>query len=1039
MAEDYETTSLRFSEWLLQTVLADATGAAFDELPVAPGGKFWLGVLAPEAVARESALGERADRVTPCELGFRFRSNGMLGTTARVTVSGYGWRRTAGNDRGGTGADDASVDTSERKWKKSRRFEVGVTVELKAGDERLGKSEIEAALRQADLGALSGELALEHRRSGLGDEAILTFVNTSPIPSAGEDNGLYEVQVEVSLDRAPIPYLLEALPNSFRYDRRIPAYGVNCGIKTLDSTRFVTRDATTATKPRPDYWDESSAGPRPDFRFSTLSEDPRPTARALVTAMRQWRRDHWSETALKARSDSEDWVQEHLEGATAAAGEFDDEIARVEKGVKLLEDNDVVRQAFAFANEAMLRSTMGRYDSWRPFQVGFQLAVLPSLLEDDPDRDVVDTLWFATGGGKTETYLGLVVTAAFLDRARGKNSGVTAWARFPLRMLSLQQTQRFADVLAAAETVRRARELGGDPFSLGFLVGGSSTPNRLPANPSVGDADYRDQRGLGEYQVLIRCPFCRSEQISMAFDRHRWTLDHLCNNQECAWSGALPFRVVDDEIFRFLPTVLVGTIDKTAGLGFQASMAGLYGPPYGRCSEAGHGFTYAPRSTRPHGCLFPGCETARKELDQDARLFAPTLRIQDELHLLRDSLGAMSAHYEAALDHLQNIYGPPAKILASSATLSGYETQVQVLYGRRGRIFPLPGPRHDHSFWSVKSGAPARQYLGLAPRGVTLDFASDRLVEALQKAVRRALEEPDEVARQAGVDATDLPRLVSDYGTDVSYGSTLRDVEAAARSFETQIPIEGSVNAVTMTGRAPFETVREALQRLERPEPSFDDRIHLVAASSMISHGVDVDRLNVMVMMGLPLTTAEFIQATARVGRARPGLVFVLHKMLRERDAAVHRSFDHFVTHGDRLVEAVPVTRRSRSVLARTFPGLLMARLLGVHERASVSSGGPVLTTVQRWRTAMRELPIGEAEELTALRELLDATQPLDTKLVDDLARYWEMVRQAVLDPATEEKFTGQLLQRAVGNEPMLSLRDVDIPVPVYSQGGRGA
>jgi hypothetical protein len=1033
---EYDRAAARFTDWLTGQVMADATGAAFSELDVAPVGKFWLGSLAPEEVARESSLGERADRVTPCELGFRFRLPADTETRrVRLSATGTSWSRTQAGQR----RRDADDDSSSARWVKHATFTGTIEFELPEEDARLGRDELVAALERAGAHGLAAEVNVELRPGASGPEAVVTLVNVSPAPAAGLDTTLYEVSLELELGFDPPPYLLESLPSSFRYDRRVPVYGINTGIEVLAGRRFRTSDAVECVRRRPAYWDETNAGPPPDLRFATLADDPPGPTRQMVTAMRRWRDTMWSAPTLDTRAAEEGWDESLRASAEEAAREFDEEIARVEAGVQLLEDDASVRRAFALTNRTFELSAAGKYDAWRPFQVGFQLATLRGLLPDADERAVVDTLWFATGGGKTETYLGLVVAAAFLDRLRGKTSGLAGWARFPLRMLSLQQTQRFADVLAAAETVRREEGIGGEPFALGFLVGGTSTPNRFPAEPAPEEPDFRDTTTHQQYRVLIRCPFCRSDDLHVEFDRERWSLDHRCASSSCPWDGPLPFRVVDDEIFRTLPTVVVGTIDKTAGLGFQASMAGMYGPPYGRCGLPGHGFTYAPRAKRPTGCLVPGCEAPTEELGQDAELFGPTLRIQDELHLLRDSLGAMSAHYESALDHLQRLHGPSAKILASSATLAGYEQQVEVLYGRKGRVFPIPGPYHDRSFWSVPLDAPARRYLGLAPRSVTIDFAADRLVEALQRAVRRAVEAPEAVAEEADVAVEDLARLVSDYGTDVTYGSTLRDVEAAARSFETQIPIDGQLNAVTLTGRVPFETVREALQRLEDPEPSFDDRIHLVAASSMISHGVDVDRLNAMIMMGLPLTTAEFIQATARVGRTRPGLVFVLHKMLRERDAGVYRSFDLYVTHGDRLVEPVPITRRSRAVLRRTFPGLLMARHLGVHERRSFAEGLGALTTVRSWREAMERHVLDAEAEVGALIEMLRADEPLDEKLREDLHLYTEAVIEAVMDFATDERFPSQLLSRVLqGREPMTSLRDVDVPVPVYSRGRGG-
>ena len=199
-----------------------------------------------------------------------------------------------------------------------------------------------------------------------------------------------------------------------------------------------------------------------------------------------------------------------------------------------------------------------------------------------------------------------------------------------------------------------------------------------------------------KYQVLLHCPFCRDENLQMRFDRERWKLEHRCTNATCPWPGrALPLYVVDQEIFRFLPTVVVGTLDKAASIGLQQAMRGLVGPPQKVCSEPWHGFTYAERSTTPNGCLVPNCQggKALKPLPMDPKRFGPSLRLQDELHLLRDSLGAVDSHYESLLDHLQHeLCGTRAKIVASSATLTGYDRQVEVLYRREGASVPAARP-----------------------------------------------------------------------------------------------------------------------------------------------------------------------------------------------------------------------------------------------------------------------------------------------------------------------------------------------------------
>jgi hypothetical protein len=406
--------------------------------------------------------------------------------------------------------------------------------------------------------------------------------------------------------------------------------------------------------------------------------------------------------------------------------------------------------------------------------------------------------------------------------------------------------------------------------------------------------------------------------------------------------------------------------------------------------------------------------------------------MQDELHLLRDSLGSIDAHYEALLDALQRHWGSDPKLIASSATLAGHDEQVRALYRRGGRMFPVPGPWAGRSFWSRDSERLARQYVALAPRGLTLEYANDQLTETLQKAVRRALSEPAAVAAEVGIPEIVLPDLVWAYGVDVVYGSTLKDVEAAARSADSQVPIE-RLNSETLTGRTPLDEVRSTLERLTNPEADFDERIHFIAASSMLSHGVDIDRLNVMVMLGLPLSTSEFIQTTARVGRRYPGLVIVLHKIGRERDAAVFRVFPSFIEHMDRLVDPVPITAKSRRVLELTYAGIEQGRLYGIHEPAALAQGLRQLTLPRDVRRAFTRLPVTEPDELRAIIELLEFTGPLDENLRRDLTEYVRKLYLALNDPASTAQWVSDLFPTG---EPMRSLRDVEVQVPVYSRGG---
>lgn len=996
------------ADWLRRSVVEDARGSSRDRLDTAPEGRYWLGKLATEEEQIRLARGDRGERLDPCALGVRFQPPGSGPWNVEVEVSFAVWR----------GAED--------DWQKAGPIAISAVLTIGDDDETHLGTELQLALAElSESNLLEAEIRTE-KVPGLDRDAVeILVVNTSPEEVKGLDTRLYEVGLAVRIENYE-PFVLASLPDSFRYDREVPAYGINAGV-TLDSDGWIrTVDDPTAMQERPSFW--NAEDPMPDFSFDTLADDPLPSLAALVAAHDSWGSAAWSEASLQARADAEAWTDEMWLAAREGRADYETEHRRLRDGLATLASNDDLLLAFQLMNEALAHSSRGKYPGWRPFQVGFVLATAPAVADPTTDSSYADIVWFATGGGKTETYLGLVTMAALHDRITGKTEGVTAWSRFPLRLLSLQQTQRFADAIAGAELVRRRTRLEGEPFSMGFLIGSSSTPNRVPLEPQYdGDPDAEDDTMPGRYRVLLECPFCFGSDIEMAFDHLDWRLNHRCLAPECPWGDEpLPFHVVDDEIYRFLPTVIVGTLDKIASVSIQASMAGLFGPPRALCSETSHGHTYAPRSARPKGCLVPGCDRPTRPLNMPEAKYAPTFRLQDELHLLRDALGAVDAHYEALIDHLQHeTTGTAAKILGSSATLSGYQHQVDVLYRRSGRVFPVQGPSASQGFWTAASGEIARTHVALAPRGSTLEFANDRIITVLQSAVRRLISDPDGTCAEIGVPAEKVPLLLSLYGTNVVYGNTIRDLDAAARSLETQVPVEGDLNTATLTGHTPFDEVRAVLDRLQGPEQEFGERVHVITASSMMSHGVDVDRLNSMVVLGLPLTTAEYIQTTARVGRTWPGVVFVLHKMARERDASTFRSWEQFVTQGDRFVESVPITNRSTRVLEQTMPGLFSARLLHVHEPQSSIA----LTTVKNLKKFSNRDSFDSETEIEAVIELLNAHDDLSEGIRKEVRRWVEDYFDLLEEPPADARFPSELSPD--GRRAMLSLRDVEEQAPL--------
>lgn len=1007
----------RFVRWLDERVVRAARGDDHVKLDREPSASFWLGRIAPMGTDVPAAeRTSRDERLNPCAFGMRLRprSNSKLRFT--VEVSFRAWTRT---NRQWAKSDPVKetigIAINEFGLSSHGLAELGKTLER-----RIGKTGIAAQINVEYYEALDGA-----------PELTILLVNVTDENSNKDfdDPNLYECSFTAKgVDTQP--FFLEALPDSFRYDRRVPAYGINCGIEILDDGAFRTTDSIIVERGRPCFWNGN--GPEPDLRFSTLAVDPLKSLQELVRALEAWGKDIWSPQRLEQRAVADHWSAEMRTEAARASEQFAGELARMRAGIGLLKTDQKISAAFRYMNAAIGRSAFGKYDRWRPFQVGFLLGNLTGLLDEHADRQTADVVWFATGGGKTETYLGIVITAAFYDRMRGKRSGITAWSRFPLRMLSLQQTQRFADAIAAAEIVRRHENLGGDPFAIGFLVGNGATPNAIKtkADSSKGDPDPDDPEMPERYRILSRCPFCRNDELQMRFNRAKWTLEHRCGTKSCPWpEKALPFYIVDEEIYRFLPTVVVGTLDKAAVVAMQAAMRAFVAAPWGVCSEIEHGFTYAPRSSRRAGCLVPDCTGSSKSLPQDSRFFPPTLRLQDELHLLRDSLGAIDAHYEALFDDMQvELGGPTPKIIGSSATLAGFEKQIDVLYRRKPRVFPVPGPTATQGFWSSETSALARRFVALAPRGATVEFAVDRTLTEVQAAIRELATDPVGLCTRAGIDPRFAEALLSRYGVDVVYGNTIRDIDAVTRSFETQIRVDGSLNTATLTGRTPFEDVRKTLSRLDRPEDQFKDRIHLIAASAMMSHGVDIDRLNVMVMMGFPLTTSEFIQTSARVGRTFPGIVFVIPRMARERDAGIFRAFEHFVRQGDRFVESIPITRRSRRVLERTIPGLCNARLLHVHEPASKTS----LTTVKAlsgYSTSSADFSADTESE--SIRRMLAIDGPLDEPMQEAVETWYEDFFARLANPHPDARFPSDLMG---GDKPMLSLRDVEVSVPIHSR-----
>jgi Helicase conserved C-terminal domain len=566
---------------------------------------------------------------------------------------------------------------------------------------------------------------------------------------------------------------------------------------------------------------------------------------------------------------------------------------------------------------------------------------------DTAEREKVDIIYFPTGGGKTEAYLATLVFHCFFDRLRGKAAGVTAWTRFPLRLLTLQQTQRVADVIGIAELVRREQRdprLSGrnvDGFAVGYLVGEGGSPNEIVDPDKYRHADQatwskaNDPKGRQEWQRVIRCPSCRTSTVRVDFDSAEVRVIHRCTQPGCAFpSGEIPIYIVDNEIYRFLPCAIVGTIDKLAGLGNQRKLAQIFGQVDGRCTE--HGY-YKGK------CCQKDCNDAKRlRRGVPQGLSGPTLFVQDELHLLKEGLGTFDGHYETFTQQLRRELGQaePLKLIASSATIEAFARQVEHLYGRKrvqARVFPGFGPRLGQSFYARTLDHPQRLFVGLIPHNKTIFNTILELIEYYHREVQGLQLLPSGSTNPyGGVLTPGTPEwrgLLDCYATSLTYFLSNRELNSIRTDLagdvnpnlqrDSLMPLE----IAELTGSTGTDEVTRILERLEgnlAPNTSLD----AVLATSMVSHGVDVDRFNAMIFYGMPRQNAEYIQASSRVGRAHVGIIFNCLHPARERDQSHYASFVKFHEFLGQLVEPVAINRWSKFSVNRTLPGLFMGVLL---------------------------------------------------------------------------------------------------------------
>lgn len=889
------------------------------------------------------------------------------------------------------------------------------------------------------------------------------------------DHFLFRVRLEVAATPGVIvPITMDLGPDAYRYDPELPAYANNCGVQAdLDRRRRIVRLRSLAAPVHETH--RTPSRPHPSTGFAALADQPLPPLERLLADLRAY--------ATSPEWDANGLPRELADRKQLDHDAFDLEIARFQDGIRWLGRDRRLRLAFRLANLAMLKQaelTGRRHAGWHLFQLVFIVSQLPAIAwrehdpgkftpglwgdPHDPDPTAAATvLWYPTGGGKTEAYLGLIACAMFYDRARGKRRGVTAWCRFPLRLLTLQQAQRQLDLVVAANQVRsdaddELRAVGGDPgdpFTLAFFAGEGNTPNSLSRDQGMLDRLVTDPARRREVRVVDECPYCRSRGVEVAPpDPNTLRLAHRCTAAGCG--KELPLYVVDTEVYRYLPAVVVGTLDKLAMIGLSDRFGALLGDV--DCECALHGFGRGGKCQERRAKGHP--DNAVRPLATPLYDAAPSLEIIDELHMVREELGAFAGHYEGLLEAVQRHLGTTTrpdgrpvrmKVIATTATIRGEDRQCDHLFGLRSVVVPLPGPSLEGSFyWRLDKTKPLRRFVGIMPNRITAEYAMVRILQAAHSAIRRLQQHEAPSPALAALPPELLDELIDLYRVSLTYVTSLVDFRKLVRTMDTQVNEwlrqhrMDEVPVAELSSDTTFDDVRATLDDLLGSGPT-----EAVVGTSMVSHGLDIARLNLMVFNGMPKSMAEYIQASSRIGRQHLGVVFMIFNPIRERDRSHFRYHGKFHEYLDRMVEPVAINRWSRFAARRTLPGVLMGQVLQTVNRAYWDAGREPahLHDLVRMQEALRPPERGglDAAQPDALLATLRSAYLTDRDEAAELRPELEhAVRTAVSSiraagaaasaaARTRNRYRGTADYLGLEYHPMTSLRDIAEGLPFFT------
>jgi len=710
------------------------------------------------------------------------------------------------------------------------------------------------------------------------------------------------------------------------------------------------------------------------------------------------------------------------------AEHFEKLISRIENGLNLIKTDTNVKESFLKTNETFYNYYLTQdvslpSASWRLFQLAFFLSSIESVVEEC-DLDVADVLHVDTGGGKSEAYFALVVFTSFYERCTGKKDGVSAIVKFPLRMLSIQQLERAASVIIHAEEVRKKHDdlFSGTPFSLGYYVGskGGDFPDFYT---KVRDNLYENKELISpapSSKIISKCPICPSSSkgtLRLEEDTKHRRIVHKCD--KC--SGEFYIYQSDREVFRWRPTVIISTVDKWASLSLQRRVRNLLGGTGSMCPD-GHGFI-------PSG---DKCEEKKDEGlclnigDNLPNSGGPRLSIQDEMHLLREGFGTIAAHFEGLIETIvEERTNRKLKHIAMSATLNGTKKQIKELYNKKHFVIPgrcPEGAGSTNDFFFVKKEGPKRIIYGLKPNLRDNHYASLRsllhFAEFIIDSQKNLNSDPNSFCEKYSLKSpSDAQNLLNQYLVPLTYHVKKQDaydmgrLENAVVGDTLKDHYGGSdIHGTVLTGDSGLEELKETIDKVRDFVKNYDPNIvdgegllfEPIYATSVVSHGVDLDELNFMTFQGLPYSTSEYIQALSRVGRKNLGIILLWFYPNRVRDESFYRNFVRYHDSIDHEVRPVPINRFSELGLMQTINSLFCA---GILNYLSNKKGKPLYH-----KSDVKSLTLEDKDDLVHFIESAYGKKLLDINIQTEVEK---RIDEIVRGKANENQFFPNILSKS--------------------------